>query len=89
MVETAGKSILVDPGNLSYDQSFMNDWAKADIILITHKHGDHCHAEVIKNINAPIYSTAEIAAGELLVHEAGGKINMADELTATNGKIEI
>lgn len=32
---------------------------------------------------------AEIAAGELLVRESGGKINMGAELIATNGHIEI
>jgi myo-inositol-1(or 4)-monophosphatase len=32
---------------------------------------------------------AEIAAGELLVHEAGGKITMTDMLVVTNGKIKI
>ena len=32
---------------------------------------------------------AEIAAGELLVNEAGGKIQMTDELVATNGKFEL
>ena len=32
---------------------------------------------------------AEIAAGDLLVREAGGKITMAADLIATNGKIEL
>ena len=32
---------------------------------------------------------AEIAAGELLVREAGGKIEMMADLTATNGKVEL
>lgn len=32
---------------------------------------------------------AEIAAGDLLVREAGGKIEMAADLIATNGKIEL
>jgi myo-inositol-1(or 4)-monophosphatase len=32
---------------------------------------------------------AEIAAGELLVGEAGGKMTMEAELVATNGKVEI
>lgn len=32
---------------------------------------------------------AEIAAGDLLVREAGGKIEMAPDLIATNGKIEL
>ena len=32
---------------------------------------------------------AEIAAGDLLVREAGGKIEMMADLVATNGKLEI
>lgn len=32
---------------------------------------------------------AEIAAGELMLREAGGKITMGAELVATNGKIEL
>lgn len=32
---------------------------------------------------------AEIAAGELLVREAGGKIEMAADLIATNGKVQL
>ncbi|HBP26480.1 MAG TPA: hypothetical protein DD611_00605 [Alphaproteobacteria bacterium] len=32
---------------------------------------------------------AEIAAGDLLVREAGGKISMGADLIATNGKIEL
>ena len=32
---------------------------------------------------------AEIAAGDLIVREAGGKIEMLADLTATNGKIEL
>ena len=32
---------------------------------------------------------AEIAAGDLLVREAGGKISMAADLIATNGKVEL
>ena len=32
---------------------------------------------------------AEIAAGDLLIREAGGKIEMMADLVATNGKLEI
>jgi L-ascorbate metabolism protein UlaG (beta-lactamase superfamily) len=61
MVETADKNILVDLGNLSYDQSFADDWAMADFILITHKHGDHCYAEIIKDIGSSVYASTEVA----------------------------
>ena len=32
---------------------------------------------------------AEIAAGDLILHEAGGKLEMTADLVATNGKIEL
>ncbi|MBU0460828.1 MAG: MBL fold metallo-hydrolase, partial [Nanoarchaeota archaeon] len=44
LIETEGKRILLDPGNLQYKESYLNnEWNNIDILLITHKHGDHCH----------------------------------------------
>jgi len=64
LIESGNKKILVDPGNLSYEDSFLNDWKDVDLILITHKHGDHCYAEVIeeivKNGKTKIYSSKEV-----------------------------
>ena len=39
-------------------------------------------------VSAPL-DYAEIAAGDLIIREAGGKIEMLADLTATNGKIEL
>ncbi len=87
LIETNGKTILVDPGNLSFDMSFLQTWNKADCILITHKHGDHCNAEIIKNINAPIYATAEVATEypdlKINIVAAGDELQLVDEITAT------
>lgn len=64
LIESQNKKILVDPGNLSYEDSFFNDWKDVDLILITHRHNDHCHEEVIKEIvknnKIKIYSTSEV-----------------------------
>ena len=60
MVETKGKKILVDAGGLKYQTHFLEEWKTADIILITHKHGDHIKSDVLKDINIPIYSTQEV-----------------------------
>jgi L-ascorbate metabolism protein UlaG (beta-lactamase superfamily) len=64
LIESKGKKILIDPGILFYDESFFEEWEKADVILITHKHVDHCHAEVIKRIinnkKTIIYSSNEV-----------------------------
>ena len=62
LIETKGKKILVDPGNLKYKEEYYNIWNTVDIILITHKHPDHCNTEVLQklNKNITIYSTKEV-----------------------------
>ena len=60
MIETNNKKILVDPGKLKYEDKFLDEWKEADIILITHKHGDHIYPEVLLKINKPVYSTREV-----------------------------
>lgn len=60
MVETNSKKILIDAGSLKYQDKFLEEWKKADIILVTHKHGDHIKSDVLKDINIPIYSTEEV-----------------------------
>ena len=62
LIETRGKKILVDPGNLKYKEKYFDIWNTVDIILITHKHPDHCNTEVIQKLdkNIKIYSTGEV-----------------------------
>lgn len=62
LIETKGKKILVDPGNLKYKEEYFDVWNNVDIILITHKHPDHCNTEVLEklNKNIKIYSTKEV-----------------------------
>ena len=65
IIETNNKRILIDPGKFGYvDERFTNDWIDIDIILVTHKHGDHCYKEIIEQIiqrdSAQLYITKEI-----------------------------
>lgn len=60
MVETKETKILIDAGGLKYQDSFLDDWKKANIVLITHKHGDHIKEDAVSQINAPLYSTQEV-----------------------------
>jgi len=64
LIESNGKKILIDPGILSYEDSFLNNWKDADLILITHKHADHCYTKIIKEIvrnnKSKIYSSKEV-----------------------------
>ena len=63
LIETKGKKILVDPGNLNYRDEYFDIWNSVDIILITHKHPDHCNAEALAKLNKNIiiYSTKEVS----------------------------
>ena len=62
LIETKGKKILVDPGNIDYKEEYFVAWNNADLILITHKHSDHCHTPIIEKIdkNIKIYSSNEV-----------------------------
>ena len=62
LIETKGKKILIDPGALKYKEEYFEIWNDVDIILITHKHPDHCNTEVLEKIdnNIKIYSTNEV-----------------------------
>ena len=63
LIETKGKKILIDPGNLDFEESFIEEWKNPDTILITHKHADHCNVEAINKIiteNTKVYTTKEV-----------------------------
>jgi len=65
LVETNDKRILVDPGDIQYEDSLLNDfWNDIDIILITHQHKDHIHLEainkILENPKTKLYTTQEV-----------------------------
>ena len=60
LVETNNKKILIDAGGLKYQEKFLDNWKTVDLVLITHKHGDHIKIDVLKELNKPIYSTQEV-----------------------------
>lgn len=64
LIEDQGKTVLVDPGNYSYDAKALdiNQLSNLDAIVITHEHMDHMYIPWIKEIlqkfpNTPIYTT--------------------------------
>ena len=87
MVETNNQKILIDPGTIKYEESFFSKWQESNIILITHKHFDHIHKDVLKNLNIPIYSTKEVqdTYPELPINI----IKENDVITLNNIKIEV
>lgn len=70
VIETKGKKILVDPGNLKYKEEYFDIWNNVDIILITHKHSDHCNTEILEKIdkNIKIYSSNEVQNAHPTLH---------------------
>jgi L-ascorbate metabolism protein UlaG (beta-lactamase superfamily) len=57
-LERDGKVLLIDPGTFSEDTAFET----ADAILVTHEHPDHVDVERLRGLDAPIYTTAGVAA---------------------------
>ncbi len=89
LIETKGKKILIDPGKLKYKQEYFDIWNTADIILITHKHPDHCNTEVLEKIdsNIKIYSTQEVQDANKTLNINIVKEN--DVIELENIKIEV
>lgn len=66
LVEANGKRILIDPGDIEYKESYPeNEWSDIDVVLVTHKHNDHCHVdaikEILKNPKTKFYTSREVA----------------------------
>lgn len=65
LINTKGIRILIDPGNIGYEDSMLEkEWININIILITHRHNDHCLSDVINKIvqrdNCKVYTTDEV-----------------------------
>jgi len=66
LIETKEKRILIDPGVLKYEASLLEEhWKDIDILLVTHKHGDHFNVnaikDILKDLKTKFYSTQEVA----------------------------
>ncbi|WP_350280754.1 MBL fold metallo-hydrolase [Kribbella sp. HUAS MG21] len=57
-LEKDGKVLLIDPGTFSEDAAF----ERADAVLVTHEHPDHVDVERLRGLQAPIFTTAGVAA---------------------------
>lgn len=65
MITKGVTKLLIDPGNMKFEERFLEEWKTATAILISHRHGDHCYTDKIKDLGIPIYTTAEVAANQL------------------------
>lgn len=93
LIETKGKRILIDPGNINYtEERLTTDWTNIDAILVTHKHIDHCYAPAIKTIcktnQCHVYTSKEVQEQykfpEAIIVKAGDEFPLGDEI-----KIEV
>ena len=52
LIEDSRANVLIDPGNFSWQDEYVQiaSLPKIDYILITHKHGDHLEPEFIKSV---------------------------------------
>lgn len=91
LVETKNKKILIDPGNIGYNENLLNDWTDIDYILITHRHRDHCNVEAINTIvkrdNATVYTTNEVVSNTNLINPI--IIKQGDIIDLGNIKVEV
>ncbi|MEK7123114.1 MAG: MBL fold metallo-hydrolase [Patescibacteria group bacterium] len=92
LIETNGKRILIDPGNIQYQESYLlKEWADIDILLVTHKHRDHCHVDAIKEIaknhSTNFYSSQEVAEAYPEIHPTIVREN--DVLSFDAVKVEV
>jgi len=75
--------------NLKYKEEYFDIWNNVDIILITHKHSDHCNTEILEKLNKNIiiYSTKEVAEANKSLKISIIKEN--DVIELDNIKIEV
>ena len=65
LFQVGDKNIFIDPSSREADYSI---FPKADLILITHHHGDHCDAEALEKIKT---DKTEIITTQLAVDKLG------------------
>lgn len=71
VIEKDDKRILIDPGSLSAERN-PADFGRIDAVVLTHRHGDHVDAELIKKIigqnQTPVIANADTkeAFGDLV-----------------------
>jgi len=92
LIETKGKRILIDPGYLQYKKSYSgNEWSNIDILLVTHKHEDHCYLEaikeIVKNSKTKFYTSQEVA--EVCSEISPEIVKDKDVLTFDDVKVEV
>jgi L-ascorbate metabolism protein UlaG (beta-lactamase superfamily) len=61
LIQSHGSRLLIDPGSLTAPTTIA-DLGELDAVLVTHRHGDHFDADILKKVGAPIFGPAEVVA---------------------------
>lgn len=91
-IDTKQTRILIDPGMVEYTPQLLEtDWVNIDIILVTHKHMDHCNQEAINTIierdHAKLYTSKEVE--DTYQFENCQIVNENDTISVNGIKIEV
>lgn len=70
LVETTDRTALFDPGAMSREALDVSALKRLDDIFITHIHGDHCDAELIKSLVAKFPEVRITTTAETVAHLA-------------------
>ena len=65
LIESSGKKILIDPGNLTFANYSVDDFGSLDAVLITHQHPDHLDKEAVRKLiekGVPMYGNRDVAS---------------------------
>ena len=64
LIETNKKRILIDPGEINYNDDLLEKWSNIDYIFVSHRHVDHCNVnainKIVKRDNATVYTSSEV-----------------------------
>lgn len=78
----SGAKLLIDPGQIDFDEAYIADWKCADAVLVTHRHSDHFYTKVVAELGSKIYSTQEVKAHnrdiDIKVVKSGDKFKVKD-----------
>ena len=88
VIELKDKRILIDPGNYVFEKMKPEDFKHINILLITHRHADHCFIDALKIISKnsnPTILTNKETNGLLKENGINSEILEVDETKQIDG----
>lgn len=60
LIESKGIKILIDPGEVLFQERFFRIWKNVDAVFVSHKHRDHFSEDILNKLGKPVYTTHEV-----------------------------